>query len=144
MRYDSITGAREDYVPEPKTLTLGCLIDKLFQFDGNLKVFFIGTCIPPTKIMSYGGNWQELSINYDYQIPYGEFKEITVKDFHCMLVNALGKWNKGYFGGEYLANVDSKLWAARDSRERSNLAIIDVVESENVVYLVTLKKEIVL
>lgn len=139
MIYDSIYGDHVDTL-ESRNMTLGQLIDKLFQFHESLPVFFIGSVNSPSGLSSYRGSYDELALNYDFSlVDEGQTKIMTVRDFHTMLLNIVGKSLPGYKGGYYMMTRETIVWAAKDRSVTSKLMVVDVVEIGKVVNIVTLK-----
>lgn len=124
--YDTIDGQHIGY--NQKQMTLGELIDKLDEFPLQKLISFVKTeyCVEtyyPCGTSSYRGYCDEIAVKYSSSA-------IDVGTFQRLLRQALYKTFSGYKGGEYKMTLDTPVWAAKDSSNCSNLAIVSVFTTE--------------
>ncbi|GAB3937263.1 hypothetical protein [Larkinella terrae] len=89
----------------------------------------------PTEIDSWRGSYDELALNYTE-----EGKETAITAFLELLKSAVGKTFEGYKGGDYVMNENTPVWVANYGNS-GNTAIIDVLNQEHTVILITAYRE---
>ena len=134
---NAVKASRENTLANSDQLTLGELILKLEPIVKNQKegeeatVRYDFEYLFPTSIDSWRGSYDELALNFETQ---GE--EMKVSEFLKMLKNCIGKTFTGYKGGDFTMHKGTPIWVANYSHS-GNTAVIDVVDNEYVVLLIT-------
>jgi hypothetical protein len=138
----AIKANRQQRMLSSDQLTLGDLIDKLEPivkrqpdrielYGEEASVRYDFEYLFPTEIDSWRGSYAELALNYKID---GE--EMTVSAFLQMLKDTVGKTLTGYKGGEFTMDRDTPVWVANYGNS-GNTAVVEVVDNEYVVILVT-------
>jgi hypothetical protein len=131
---------RELMMANSDQLTLGKLIEKIeaalnkgykLSDESEPTVRFDFEYLHPTGIDSWRGSYNELAIGFQ-----GHGEEPKLSEFLTMLKTAVGKEFTGWKGGEYIMSERTPVWVANPGNS-GNTAIVDVVDKEWVVILVT-------
>jgi hypothetical protein len=98
----------------------------------------------PTGLGSWRGSYDELAINFNFR-GYEYFggkkpEEMSLSKFIKILKDTLGKEFTGWKGGEFVMGKTTPLWVANDGNS-GNTAVIDVLDNEYEVVLVTGRRE---
>lgn len=133
MKYDTLNGGEFVVNNEDQQLSLGNLIEDLCAFPEHMVVKFVGTDYSPSKTSCYRGYYEDLALNYSNE-------DKTVKEVLQILKDTIGKVYTGYKGGEYKMQRFTRVWAARDSGNCSNMKITSVFLDEGVVLLGTVEE----
>jgi hypothetical protein len=134
---NAIKASRAKTLANSDQLTLGELILKLEPIVKNQKgneesrVRYDFEYLFPTSIDSWRGSYNELALNFR---THGE--KMKVSDFLKMLKDCIGKEFTGYKGGEFKMHKGTPIWVANYSHA-GNTAVIDVIDKEYAVILVT-------
>lgn len=134
---NAVKASRANTLANSDQLTLGELILKLEPIVKNQKegeeatVRYDFEYLFPTTIDSWRGSYDELALNFETQ---GE--EMKVSEFLKMLKECVGKTFTGYKGGDFTMHKRTPIWVANYSHS-GNTAVIDVVDNEYVVLLIT-------
>lgn len=140
------TATRKRRMEESDQLTLGGLIDKLTEiaadqrciverYKSEATIEFDFADLHPTVLESWRGSYEELALDFAYE---GDAPTITA--FLTMLNEAVGKTFTGWKGGDYVMDRDTPIWVSRPERG-SHTAVVDVVDNEYCVYLITAIRE---
>ena len=125
-----------------KPLTLGKLIEKIDNIIDNRKesiealVFYDFCNLYPASIHSWRGNYHDVALDYDMCKYAAYSNNLSLKEFHTLLKDTIGKIFTGYKGGDYKMTKESLVWADCYG-ECSRTAIIDVIDVEDRIVLVT-------
>ena len=134
---NAVKESRANTLANSDQLTLSELILKLEPIVKNQKdgeeatVRYDFEYLFPTSIDSWRGSYNELALNFETQ---GE--EMKVSEFLNMLKECIGKTFTGYKGGDFTMHKGTPIWVANYSHS-GNTAVIDVVDNEYVVLLIT-------
>jgi len=108
---------RENMSEQLTIRELGKLLDK--RSDDDYVRFDFGG-FSPIDVDSYRGYYKDLAIEY------GQDCDITVRDFHKMLMLSIGETYDGYKGGKFTMEKDTPLWVANYGKiPRSGLQITE-------------------
>ena len=94
----------------------------------------------PTSIDSWRGSYSELALNYKEYDNNDKIQPMTITEFVKMLKGAIGSTYTGYKGGEFTMKKDTPVWVANYGYS-SETAIIDIVDSEYNIILITALRE---
>jgi len=139
---NQIIARRKGVLANSDQLTLGELILKLEPIAKNQKgvqekygheanVQYDFEHLFPTALDSWRGDYSELALNYQ-----SDGERMDVGEFLQMLKDAIGKEYTGYKGGEFAMGKHTPIWVANYGNSGST-AVIDVVDGEHTVYLIT-------
>lgn len=139
---NALKAARQETLAKSDQLTLGELILKLEPIVEKQKdrkdeatVRYDFENLFPSSLYSWRGSYEELALNYETEGNY-----MTVTDFYKMLTEAVGKSFHGYKGGEFVMSKHTPIWVANYGNS-GNTAIIDVVDNDYEVILITALRE---
>lgn len=92
-------------------MNLGTLINKLEKCNKEYGIQYDFCNTVPYGIHSYRGFYEHLAIGYS-TVGYSTVGYSTVEEFLKVLKGANGKVFTGYKGGNYLMNLETKIWIA--------------------------------
>lgn len=114
-------------------LTLGALISKLKDFDQSKEVQFdVGGY--PDSLHSYRGYYSDLAFSATEKV-------VSVGDVLIEANKALNTAFQGYKGGDYLMTESTPLWKSEYGTSGENEAIMNIIEMNEKVILITKKIE---
>ncbi len=135
---NAVAASRAKTLANSDQLTLGELILKLEPIVAKQKdrtdeatVHYDFEYLFPNSIDSWRGSYAELALNYMV-----DGTPMKVTDFYNMLKETVGKEFTGYKGGEYIMSRQTPIWVANYSHS-GNTAVIDVVDNDYVVVIIT-------
>lgn len=140
----AVKSARQARLKNSDQITLGELIEKIEPIVKNQKrivekysseayVCFDFPSVVPTGIGSWRGSYDELSLDFDMQ---KDAETMPVTKFFNLLKGAMGNSFTGYKGGEYTMDKNTPIWVDNYGHA-NNTAVIDVVDNEYSVILIT-------
>lgn len=143
---NAVAASRAKSLAESDQLTLGELILKIKPivikqaaiieiYKHEAQVVYDFEHLFPTAIDSWRGSYSELALDFKAE---GESMKIT--DFLAMLESTVGKEFTGYKGGEFIMSRQTPVWVANYGNS-GNTAVIDVVDNEYEVILITGRRE---
>lgn len=129
-------------------MTIGSLIEKLDTFDPRLDIMFVYPD-DPEDILDYGeyekgytanmlglGSFDSYRGYYRYMAIAPAFIIGTVGAVITELQRSLGEVFEGYKGGDYEMKEDTFVWCSHYG-QASTLMIVDVIQTENAVQVIT-------
>ena len=112
-------------------MTLGNLISVLEEVKDKTKWVKFDFDSYPDRLHSWRGIYSDLAVGYQ------SYRRIRVSTFLKRLKFAVNKVFTGYKGGEYIMDVDTRIWIEHEGQWQSTRGIVGVTQDEKWVILNT-------